>query len=235
MTLSAINSASFCVGNGPSTEVLQGATTRPATGHANRIECAMTLSERIELLFTGCISLIVTFLIFQYGQTMELHIIEYGQMFEKQRRLGLLNEAQKEDHPPIPIKVLYALTSYIIGSMCFFQAMKSLLDSVLGLAVVRIADLSVSKKTNCAKKYYQMYLNLFDIQNGKYLFQYLYAFELFEIILQYLSFNSLCADGNLQYIVLVLSLITINVMVSPILLVCSCSAKEYKLVHRPYN
>ena len=78
----------------------------------------------------------------------------------------------------------------------------------------------VSKKTNCAKKYYQMYLNLFDIQNGKYLFQYLYAFELFEIILQYLSFNSLCTDGNLQYIVLVLSLITINVMVSPILLVC---------------
>ena len=99
-----------------------------------------------------------------------------------------------------------------------------LLNGILGLAVIRVTvGHRASERqsvSDMSKKIFQLYQNLFSLKYGKYFFQKLFVLEIGEMILQYLSFQELCHKANLQYMVMVFVLITLNVTISPLLMVC---------------
>jgi hypothetical protein len=169
----------------------------------NRVECAMTLSERLQLLVTGCMSAFVGYVMFQYGYYIEIYSLTESNLTSE---------------------VFYIICSYIIASVSFFQATLILLDGISGFAVIQFSvglqQQDRQNSNNESKIIFQLYQNLFSLKYGKYFFEKLFVLEIGEIILQYLSLRQLCYDANLQYIVMVIVLITLNVTISPILMVC---------------
>ncbi len=68
--------------------------------------------------------------------------------------------------------------------------------------------------TNMFVNYYNVFEELTDIGDGKYYFRYMIVLEIFEIILQFITFDTMVRENDLTYVIVACIIIALNLVVN---------------------
>ncbi len=174
------------------------------------VECAITLTERGKALCAGLIPIFVSTVMYQHGLSVEKHF-------------------QNDAFTPI--------MSYLMGCIGYYQGALSLLPCFTGFSIVQLDNdyhvkVSKSKKSKTPlflRTLYRWYISLFSFTRGRYIYEKIFLYEIVEIVLQYNAFVELCKSANITYIVMSYTLLLLNVLVSPTIMLCK---KKNEVTHK---